>query len=395
MNQQQQLSAAYHRYLIGTYAPAPQVMVEGKGAILVDRRGKKYVDFTSGVAVTSLGHGFKPLTDAIGLQASRLMHVSNLFVNDNLVRVARQVVLATGMEQVFFCNSGTEANECALKLARKRGAALAAHKTDVVSLVGSFHGRCGLSLAASGQPRLWEDFGPLASGFSYVPHDDPRAIRKAFNRSVCAAIIEPIQGESGLRPVSQSVLKLIKQQCDRHNALLIVDEVQTGMGRTGSLLCSPQNLKPDVVTLGKGLGGGFPVAATVVSGKATDVLQPGDHGSTYGGNPLALVAVEEVLAWINRPSFLRRVKTKGREMRAYLTQLKKNTPIAEIRGAGMLLGIKLDGIDCKTVAQLAWQQGLLTAPAGDNVLRLMPPLNITRVEMDLGLHRLAKVLLKL
>lgn len=389
------LAREFARHLVTNYAPAPVEFVAGKGARLVDRQGRGYVDFASGIAVTSLGHGYRPLARAIARQSEKLMHVSNLFMHEHTLRVAKKVVKATGMRQAFFCNSGAEANEAALKLARKRGVALAPKKYKVISLSGSFHGRIGLALAASAQPKLWRGFGPQPAGFVHVPHDDAAAVRRAFDANVCAAIVEPVQGEGGLREIEPKILKALAAQCAKHDALLIADEVQAGMGRTGRLLASRQGgLKPDVVTLGKGIGAGFPVGAMLVGARATGVFVPGDHGTTYGGNPLACAAVEVVIDRVARPAFLARVRARARQLTAGLVELqRRGAPITALRGRGLLRGIQLyPAASAARLAARALHHGVLTAPAGDNVLRILPPLNVGSADLAAGLRRLGKAL---
>lgn len=389
------LPADYAKYLVGNYAPLPPTMVRGKGARLYDRQGRDYVDFGSGVAVSALGHGHARLACALAEQAGKLIHLSNVFVHDKTVRTARKLVSATGMEQVFFCNSGAEANECALKMARKRGVAINKRKFKVLSLQGSFHGRLGLALAASGQAKLWRDFGPQPPGFIHAGHD-PAALRRAFSKEVCAAIVEPIQGESGLRRVPVDTLRALQRLCHENDALLIADEIQTGMGRTGKLLCAPPWLAPDIVTMGKGLGGGFPVAATLVARKATDLLKPGDHGSTYGGNALAMVAVEVVLGQVSQPAFLARVRKSASCLRERLRDMRKaGAPIRGLRGAGLLCGIEIDPDRAQNteIARRAMAAGVLVVTAGENVLRILPPLNVTQRELELGCRRLAQALM--
>ncbi|MBF2735906.1 MAG: acetylornithine/succinylornithine family transaminase [Betaproteobacteria bacterium AqS2] len=390
------LPAGYRRYLIGNYQPQPAVFTAGKGARLRDRRGRDYVDFACGVAVTALGHAHPAVTRAIAAQAAKLTHISNVFIHDQTVAGAKLLAEATGMERVFFCNSGAEANEAALKIARKRGAAIRRTKTKVVSFAGSFHGRLGFALAASGQPKLWQDFGPLAPGFVHVPFDDPRALERAFGRDVCAAIVEPIQGEGGIRAPKPAVLALLQKLCRRHDALLIADEIQTGMHRTGPLLASAATrLRPDMATLGKGIGNGFPLGAVAVRGAAGEVLRPGDHGTTYGGNALAMAALRATLGQLRKPALQRNVaQASAKIAEAVAGYKKRGAPIRQLRGRGLLLGLALDEerLSCGELASRAFAQGLLTVPAGDNVLRLLPPLNIAARDLAAGLRRLEAAL---
>lgn len=389
------LPVGYRRYLLSTYQPSAATFVSGRGATLRDRRGRDYIDFGSGVAVTALGHGNRPLARALADQAGKLMHLSNLFLHDQTIEGAKLLTAATGLERVFFCNSGAEANEAALKIARKYGRAMRRSKTRVISFSGSFHGRLGFALAASGQPKLWQDFGPLAPGFVHVPFNDPQALKRAFTPSVCAAIVEPIQGEGGIRAPKPAVLRLLRRLCREHKALLIADEIQTGMGRTGPLLAGA-DLKPDLLTLGKGIGNGFPLGAVLARGRAAEVLQPGDHGSTYGGNALAMAALQATVTQLRKPAIKRNVAKTSDVIAAAVAKLQqRGAPIIELRGRGLLLGLALDParLTCAELGQRAFAAGLLTIPAGDNVLRLLPPLNITARETKEGLRRLAAALL--
>lgn len=385
---------AWNRYMVGAYAPEGPIFVSGKGSTLLDRAGNDFIDFSAGVAVSSLGHGEANLTRAIAEQSRLLMHVSNLYVHNRTVKTARRLLKLTGMKKAFFSSSGAEANECALKIARKRGTAIAKGKHRVVSLKGSFHGRIGLSLAASGQPKLWKEFGPLAPGFTHVSMDDEKEIKAAFSNKVCAAIVEPIQGESGVVQVPTSTLKLLNKLCLKNDALFIVDEIQCGMGRTGNLLAHKgTGITPDVITLGKGLGGGFPVAATLLSGRADGVLQPGDHGTTYGGNPVAMAVIEEILMQIPRSDFIARVRSRGAYLQRLLKALKRRgLPIADIRGKGLMVGLVIDTDRAKPrrLAYRALEEGVLVIPTGDDVIRIVPPLNITRAEIKRGVSRLRR-----
>ena len=387
--------AAWHRHMVGNYAPFGPVFTAGKGATLHDSKGRDYIDLAGGIAVLSLGHADKDLASAIAAQAKKLMHVSNHFEHELSVKTAKRLLGATGMEQVFFCNSGAEANECALKIARKRGIAIARGKHRVVSLAGGFHGRIGLSLAASNK-KLWQSFGPQAAGFAQVDFSDEKTIRAAFDNRVCAVIAEPIQGESGVIPIPAAALRLLARLCAKHDALLILDEIQSGMGRTGKVLASDGlGLVPDIVTLGKGIGGGFPVAATLVANKATGVLQPGDHGTTYGGNPLALSAVDTVLRKVTKRSFLARVRKLGEVAMDTAREFRRSgAPVVEVRGKGLMVGIVLDTKKTTPaeVATRAMEEGVVVIPTAKDVIRLVPPLTIKAAELRKGLRRLANAM---
>ena len=379
----------YESVVLANYAPQQPVFTHGRGAELFDEDGRRYIDFCAGVAVCSLGHAEPSLAAAIGLQAQKLIHVSNNYVHDRIPPVAARLVELAGLDRVFFCNSGTEANECALKIARKRGVAIAAGKHRVISFQGSFHGRLGMSLAASGQPKLWASHGPQSPGFEHLPFGEDKALRQACAGDLCAIIVEPIQGEGGVNVCAQEFLQLLREQCDSHDALLIIDEIQCGMGRTGVLFRSRElGVTADLLTLAKGLGGGFPVGATLAGARAMDVFSPGDHGTTYGANALAMVAVETVLKKVAEPAFLAEVRHKGNVARIALELFGR--PVQEIRGTGLMLGIKLaeselSGLDA---ASLCLKAGVLVIPAAGNTIRVLPPLNI---DEQLLLEGIAKI----
>lgn len=389
-----QLPAGFSRYLVGNYAPLAPPLVYGKGSTVYDRDGNDYIDLAAGIAVSSLGHSHPRLVKALANQAQKLIHVSNLFAYDSAARVAKKLTTYTGMEQVFFCNSGAEANEAALKLARKRGVAIKPSKYQIVSLHGSFHGRLGLALAASGQPKLWESFGPQPDGFTHVA-PTLEAITATINADTAAFIVEPIQGEGGLVSMPEELLSAVRKHCEQHNALFIVDEIQCGMGRMGKLLATDRSLRPDIITLAKGLGGGVPVGAMLIASQLGGVLQPGDHGTTFGGNALVLAAVEEVLNHVTDQKFQNTVRKRAKLLKARLDEMQTaGAPILEQRGRGLMRGIALDPqvVAAKDAAALAMQAGVMVAPAGDNLLRTMPPLNIGVNELELGCQRLASVL---
>lgn len=369
----------FEQYLCQTYAPAPFVPVSGKGAYLVDDEGRRYLDLTGGIAVNAFGHAPDFLIDALTKQAKQLWHVSNCFTNAPALALARTLVSRTFANRVFFCNSGAEANEAALKLARKHGRARGA--TKILSFAKSFHGRTLFTVATGGQPKYSKDFAPLPASIEHLPLGDVAAFDAAMDRSVCAVIIEPILGEGGVVPVDCDFLQHVRHACDAQGALLIFDEVQTGMGRTGHLFAyEATGVTPDVLTSAKGLGGGFPIGAMLCGIRAADVFGVGDHGTTFGGNPLACACALAVLEKIDQ-TLLDNVRAASETLRAALSALPI---IKEVRGKGLLLGAVLaDAHADKALhfVKCAQEEGLLVLNAGNNVIRLAPPLNIQKEEL--------------
>jgi acetylornithine/N-succinyldiaminopimelate aminotransferase len=370
--------------LMDTYKRTGLVFVRGSGSVLEAEDGKRYLDFASGIGVNSLGHAHPKLVAAIAEQASRLIHVSNYYQSREALALADELCGRTEMDAVFLCNSGAEANEGAIKIARKYGAARNASKTTIVTLRGSFHGRTIATLAATGQDKFHEQFGPYPEGFAYVEPEDGAALDAALGSGTCALLLEPIQGESGVIPLSDDYFRLAARLCAERGILLIADEVQCGVGRTGSFLASSRaGVRPDVVTLAKGLAGGVPIGAVLARGEAATVLARGDHGSTFGGNPLAAAAARVVLGELGQPGFLEAVAKKGERMLSDIRSWK-NPLVKEVRGFGLMIGIVVtcapDGIK-----ELCLERGLLVLTAGADVVRLLPPLVIAEAEIDRGL----------
>ncbi len=363
---------------------APQVMfAKGRGTELWDTNGKRYLDFLSGLAVTSLGHSHPVVTDALARQADTLLHVSNLFANPNAGRAAVEVNAlladATGHAgQVFFCNSGAEANEAALKLARKFGGR---GRHAVVSAYGSFHGRTLATLAATGQPAKHEPFQPMPDGFRHVVFNDIAALEAAIDPSVAAVLLEPVQGEGGVLPADPQYLRDVRALCDERGLLMMMDEVQTGFARTGQWFgFQHAGVVPDVVTMAKAMGNGFPVGAMWAKREVAGVFQPGDHGSTYSGTALAAAVVSAVLGELRRIDAPQLAAARGVELSAKLTELPG---VASVRGAGLLLAVELaQGIEAKVVYLRLLQEGLVTNAVTATALRLAPPLNVTTAEID-------------
>ena len=363
---------------------APQVMfARGKGTELWDTDGKRYLDFLCGLAVTSLGHSHPVITETVSRQADTLLHVSNLFANPNAGRAAIEVnaLLAevTGRAgQIFFCNSGAEANEAALKLARKFGGR---GRHAVVSAYGSFHGRTLATLAATGQPAKHEPFHPMPDGFRHVVFNDIAALEAAIDPSVAAVLLEPVQGEGGVLPADPQYLRDVRALCDERGLLMMMDEVQTGFGRTGEWFgFQHAGVVPDVVTMAKAMGNGFPVGAMWAKREVAAVFQPGDHGSTYSGTAIATAVVSAVLAEMRRIDAPRLAAERGAELTAKLVALPG---VASVRGAGLLLAVELaEGIESKPVYVRLLEEGLVTNAVTATALRLAPPLNVTTAEID-------------
>jgi acetylornithine/N-succinyldiaminopimelate aminotransferase len=367
--------ALEERYLMRTYRRAPVDFVRGEGALLWDADGKEYLDFLTGISVCSLGHCHPAVVGAVREQAGRLMHVSNLFYTEPMARLAERLSESSLGGRVFFANSGTEAVECAIKIARKHAHGRGVAAPEIVSFEGDFHGRSYGALAATPGLAGNEALGPMLPGFRSVPRNDAGALREAVGERTAAVLIEPIQGEAGVQPISDEALLAARQACDEAGALLILDEIQTGMGRTGSLWAYEQTpVRPDVLTSAKALGGGVPIGACVTGPAAADVLEPGDHGSTFAGGPVATSAALAVLDVIDDPALLRRVRELGLELRDGLEALDG---VAETRGRGLMVGVGLEaGIDAQAVAADLLQRGLVVNVPAAATLRLLPPLLI-------------------
>ncbi|MBQ1833065.1 MAG: acetylornithine/succinylornithine family transaminase [Treponema sp.] len=367
----------------------------GKGATLTDVNGKKYIDFLAGIAVNCLGHNYGPLVKAISKQASKEIHVCNYFTSDVGNAYAQELLNATGFDGVYFGNSGCEANEAAIKLARKYGFLNGgAKRKTIVTLKNSFHGRTLATLTATGQDKFHpEDFAPYPDGFKTIEANNWEALRTAFDSSTAAFMVECVQGEGGVNLVDPKWVQAAANEARRAGAIVIADEVQTGMGRTGSLLASEQlQFNPEVVSLAKGIAGGVPMGAILFRGKANGVFKAGDHQSTFGGNPLACAAARVVLKTLKSPDFLAKVTSKGEYIRSVIKSW--NIPIIQdIRGLGLMIGVQVDK-DPVAIEKSCLEKGLLFSTAGTNTLRFVPPLNISKKEIDRGLEILKPVLEK-
>jgi acetylornithine/N-succinyldiaminopimelate aminotransferase len=374
--------------LMPTYPPPPVTFVRGEGSWLVDDTGKRYLDFLSGLAVTSLGHAHPAVADALAEQARTLLHVSNLFGTEPGPEVARTLDrLAGGGGQVFFCNSGAEANECAIKLARRFGGR---GRHVVVSAYGSFHGRTLATLHATGQPTKHEAFQPLPEGFRHVAWRDVDELDKALDASVAAVLLEPVQGEGGVNPAPPEYLQAVRRLCDERGALFMVDEVQTGLGRTGRWFgFQHAGVRPDVVTMAKALGNGVPIGACWARAEVAGVFEPGDHATTYGGQPLAAAAARAVLGVMEAEDVPARAARAG----ARLTEALSAVPgVAAVRGLGLLLAVELDGHDARQVSAALLDAGLVANAVTPSALRLAPSLLVGDEELDHGVDLIRKAL---
>jgi acetylornithine/N-succinyldiaminopimelate aminotransferase len=359
----------------------------GEGSWLFDEEGNRYLDFIGGIATNSLGHGHPDLVGAIREQAGKLIHCSNLYEIPLQAEVARMLTDATDFDRVFFCNSGTESVEAAIKLARKRATeAHGPHKHEVLTFSKSFHGRTYGGLSATAQPALQGGFGPMLPGFVHAPFGDLEAAEALVGPQTAAILVEPVQGEGGINEPPEGFLGGLRELCDEHGALLIFDEVQTGAGRTGQLYAYQEmGIIPDVLTSAKGLGGGFPVGAMMVKGEYA-ALGPGNHGSTFGGNPLAMAAVRAVLGVVNDPAFLEEVRFKGTVLKKALAKLAESVPGAEVRGRGLLLGLDLKDAElAREVFEYCLDHGVLVNLVGGTTIRMAPPLTVSRTEVRAAL----------
>jgi acetylornithine/N-succinyldiaminopimelate aminotransferase len=376
-----ELQALEERHVMQTYRRAPVEFVRGEGARVWDADGKEYLDFLTGISVNSLGHCHPAVVDAVREQAELLIHVSNLFYSEPMVRLAERLASASLGGRVSFCNSGTEANECAIKLARKHAHRRGVDEPEIVTMEGAFHGRTLGSLAATPGLGANPDFSPALPGFRSVPRNDAGAVAAAVGAATAAVMLEPIQGETGVYPLSDETLAAAREACDRHGALLLLDEIQTGIGRTGSLWAYEQTpVRPDVITAAKALGGGLPIGACVTTRALGDVLERGDHGSTFAGGPLVATAALAVLDLVDDPDLLRGVRDHGARLAEELATIEG---VSEVRGRGLMLGVGLDRrIDAQTLAASLLEAGLVVNVPEPGTLRLLPPLLVGVEELD-------------
>jgi acetylornithine/N-succinyldiaminopimelate aminotransferase len=384
--------ALEERYLMRTYKRAPVDFVRGEGALLWDADGKRYLDFLTGISVCSVGHCHPDVVAAVQEQSQQLMHVSNLFYTEPMARLAERLAESSLGGRVFFSNSGTEANECAIKIARKHAHGRGVTKPEIVSFESDFHGRTYGALSATPGLAANEALGPMLPGFRSVPRNDTAALREAVGERTAAVLIEPIQGEAGVFPISEEALLAARQACDEAGALLIFDEIQTGVGRTGSLWAYEQTpVRPDVVTSAKALGGGFPIGACITAPSAAEVLELGDHGSTFAAGPVATAAALAVLGVVDDPALLRSVRELGAYMCEKLDGLEG---VRETRGRGLMVGVGLEEvIDSAAVGADLLERGLVVNAPRPDTLRLLPPLVIDSDHVDLAVDLIGESLL--
>jgi acetylornithine/N-succinyldiaminopimelate aminotransferase len=385
-------------HLLPTYARVDLAFERGEGVWLVATNGERYLDFASGVAVNALGHAHPHLVAALAEQAQKVWHVSNLYEIPEAERVARRLCEASFADVVFFCNSGAEAMECAIKMVRKyQSTGAAPERYRIITFEGAFHGRTLATLAAGGQQKYLDGFGPVAEGFDQVPFADLDATKRAVSRETGAILIEPIMGEGGVRVAAPSFLKALRELCDQHGLLLIFDEVQTGMGRTGQLFAYQRvGVTPDVMALAKALGGGFPVGACLATREAAKGMTAGTHGSTFGGNPLAMSAANATLDVMLAPGFFEHVQRTALVLKQRLAEIKDRYPslIAEVRGEGLLVGLRAL-VPAAELVNAIRAEKMITVSAGDNVVRLLPPLIISEPEIAEAVARLDRACARL
>lgn len=372
------------------------ILDHGDGPYVYDTEGKKYIDFLAGIAVNVVGHNYKPLVDAVSQQASKMIHCSNLYYTEVQVEAAEKLKKLSGMDKVFFGNSGAEANEGAIKLARKYATNIDPEKIQIISALHSFHGRTLATLTATGQDHYHHGFGPLPAGFDYVPYNDIQALEAKMSDKTCAVMLEAIQGEGGVHVPDPDYLPKVRALCDKYNAVLIFDEVQCGMGRTGTFFgCQQFGVKPDIVTLAKGLAGGVPIGAFMATDKVASAFHAGDHGSTFGGNPLACAAACVVLDALIDGNLMENAKEIGAYLQSKFEEYKAKYPnlIKEVRGRGLILGMELTRPG-REIANECLDYGAIINCTAGNVLRFVPPLNITKAHVDELISVLDKVLPK-
>lgn len=385
----------FDRYMVPVYSPAPFIPVRGQGSRVWDQQGKEYIDFAGGIAVNALGHAHPQLLATLQTQAASVCHLGNGYTNEPVLRLAKQLIDATFADKAFFCNSGAEANEAALKLARKVACDSGVpNKNRILAFGNAFHGRTLFTVSVGGQPKYAKDFSPLPGGIEHVPFNDLAAAAAAIDDQTCAVIVEPIQGEGGVLPADTAFLQGLRKLCDRHGALLIFDEVQTGVGRTGALYTYMEyGVTPDILTSAKALGGGFPIGAMLTTDRFAPAFSAGTHGTTWGGNPLASAVAGTVLALINTPEVLDGVALRHRWFIEGLQEINARFPLfSEIRGRGLLIGCVMNQAFAGQAKQLtgyAAEEGLMALIAGPNVVRFTPSLIIPEADVREGLARFA------
>lgn len=391
--------ATFDEVMFQTYAPAQFVPVRASGSRIWDSEGRDYVDLAGGVAVLSLGHCHPALVAALKAQAERMWHVSNYMVNEPAMRLAKKLTNATFADRVFLCNSGTEANEGALKTARKYASTrFGEQKFRIVSTLNSFHGRTWLAVSTGGSPKYTKGMGPVPAGITHVPYNDVDALRSVMDDDVACIIVEPMQGEGGMHPGTREFLGAARELCDKHHALLIFDEIQSGVGRTGALFSYMQKgVTPDILTCAKGIGGGFPIGCFMARSEVAEVMQPGTHGTTYGGNPLGAAVAETVLDIVDNEAFLARVLVAEQRLRTGFAAInRKHDVFSDVRGEGLWLGCELTARLSNRASDFmkaGHRNGVVFLTAGNNdILRFAPALNITDADIDDGLARVERAI---
>ena len=372
------------RTYVPNYAPKPVVFDHGEGARLWDIDGREYIDLGTGISVNSFGHRHPDLIAAVTGQAGRLLHTSNLYYVEPTVRLAEDLVDGTFAERVFFCNSGAEANEAAIKIVRRRAAEAGRgpEEREIITFEGSFHGRTLATVTATAQPKYHEGFEPMPGGFTYCPFNDPEALEAAISDRTCAVMLEPVQGEGGVTPSRQGFLRHVQDLCRRHDSLLVLDEIQSGMGRTGKFFAYEwePGIEPDVVTMAKALAGGLPMGAVLAGARAADALTVGTHGSTFGGNPVSAAAARVAVGLARSDDLLANVVRQGDAFRLFLNRINAELGLfRDVRGKGLMIGAELgEGYEGKAGALVdaCQEEGVIVLVAGPSVLRLLPPLNI-------------------
>lgn len=389
----------FNQVMIQNYAPADFIPVKGKGSRVWDQKGKEYIDFTSGIAVNSLGHCPDEIVEVLKTQSEKLWHSSNWFTSEPTLALATKLVEKTFADRVMFVNSGAEANEAALKLARRYAVDnFGYQKSKIIAFKQSFHGRTLFTVSVGGQAKYSDGFGPKPADIIHIPFNDLNAVKAVIDENTCAVIVEPIQGESGILPAHQDFLQGLREQCDQHNVLLIFDEVQTGIGRTGYLYTYMKyGVVPDILTSAKALGNGFPIGAMLTTNEIAKSFAPGVHGTTFGGNPLACAVAEKVIDIISAPQFLQKIHRTSEKFMQKLQEINQQCGLfKEIRGEGLLIGTELiekyQGKASEFVKKAA-DNGLMILVAGPNVLRFAPALNISDDELEAGFVRLEQTLL--
>ena len=387
-------------WMVPVYAPAAFIPVRGEGSWLWDQAGKDYVDFAGGIAVNALGHAHPEIRKTLHEQAEKVWHLGNGYTNEPVLRLAKQLIDATFADKVFFCNSGAEANEAALKLARLYGHKAGGEKNEIIAFKNAFHGRTLFTVTAGGQPKYSEDFAPLPPAITHLPFNDLAAVASQISSRTCAVIVEPIQGEGGVVPADAEFLQGLRELCDKHQAVLIFDEVQTGVGRTGELYAYQHyGVVPDILTSAKALGGGFPIGAMLTTDRYAVLFQPGTHGTTYGGNPLATAVAGTVFEMINTAEVLSGVSKRHEWFIAGLKRINDRYHVfSQVRGQGLLLGAVMSERykdQAKQLNTLAAEEGLIALIAGPNVLRFAPSLIIPGADIEEGLNRLERAVARL